>query len=136
MKIATYIESKAAGEVEATGRPARRLQRGAQRSRCPKPERWVNDAVFFPEAKEAYARLLAQGWTDSIRELAAAILVQIVFSFDTRAHAVINAGPQFHRLEKRACRWWRGRCRFNLPAMRDVRADSLYYVRHQAMELI
>jgi exodeoxyribonuclease III len=34
-----------------------------------KPERWVRDAVFFPEAKEAYARLLKQGWTDSIREL-------------------------------------------------------------------
>jgi exodeoxyribonuclease-3 len=34
-----------------------------------KPERWVNDAVFFPEPKEAYKRLLEQGWTDSIREL-------------------------------------------------------------------
>jgi exodeoxyribonuclease-3 len=34
-----------------------------------KPERWVNDAVFFPEAKAAYQRLLKQGWTDSIREL-------------------------------------------------------------------
>ena len=26
-----------------------------------KPERWVNDAVFFPETRAAYARLLAQG---------------------------------------------------------------------------
>lgn len=34
-----------------------------------KPERWVNDAVFFPEPREAYERLLAQGWTDSIRKL-------------------------------------------------------------------
>jgi exodeoxyribonuclease III len=34
-----------------------------------KPERWVKDAVFFPEAKEAYKRLLKQGWTDSIRVL-------------------------------------------------------------------
>lgn len=34
-----------------------------------KPERFVNDAVFFPEAKEAYQRLLKQGWTDSIRTL-------------------------------------------------------------------
>ena len=32
-----------------------------------KPERWVNDAVFFPETREAYARLLAQGWTDALR---------------------------------------------------------------------
>jgi exodeoxyribonuclease-3 len=34
-----------------------------------KPERWVNDAVFFPEAKERYQLLLKQGWTDSIRQL-------------------------------------------------------------------
>jgi exodeoxyribonuclease III len=34
-----------------------------------KPERWVHDAVFFPEPRAAYQRLLKQGWTDSIREL-------------------------------------------------------------------
>jgi exodeoxyribonuclease-3 len=34
-----------------------------------KPERWVDDAVFFPEPKEAFQRLLEQGWTDSIRHL-------------------------------------------------------------------
>ena len=34
-----------------------------------KPERWVNDAVFFSETKDAYQRLLDQGWTDSIRKL-------------------------------------------------------------------
>jgi exodeoxyribonuclease-3 len=34
-----------------------------------KPERWVNDAVFFPEPKAAYQRLLKQGWTDTIRTL-------------------------------------------------------------------
>ncbi|HEY9732013.1 MAG TPA: exodeoxyribonuclease III [Drouetiella sp.] len=34
-----------------------------------KPERWVKDALFFPETKEAYQRLLSQGWTDSIRKL-------------------------------------------------------------------
>jgi exodeoxyribonuclease III len=34
-----------------------------------KPERWVKDAVFFPEAKAAYKRLLKQGWTDAIRKL-------------------------------------------------------------------
>jgi len=33
-----------------------------------KPERWVGDAVFFPETREAYAKLLAQGWTDAVRE--------------------------------------------------------------------
>jgi exodeoxyribonuclease III len=34
-----------------------------------KPERWVKDAVFFPEARAAFQRLLKQGWTDAIREL-------------------------------------------------------------------
>jgi exodeoxyribonuclease-3 len=34
-----------------------------------KPERWVRDAVFFPESKAAYADLLKQGWIDSIRTL-------------------------------------------------------------------
>ena len=34
-----------------------------------KPERWVNDALFRPETREAFHRLVAQGWTDSLRTL-------------------------------------------------------------------
>lgn len=34
-----------------------------------KPERWIDDALFRPESREAFHRLLAQGWTDAIREL-------------------------------------------------------------------
>jgi exodeoxyribonuclease-3 len=34
-----------------------------------KPERWVTDALFRPESREAFQRLLAQGWTDSLRTL-------------------------------------------------------------------
>ena len=34
-----------------------------------KPERWADDALMQPESREAYSRLLAQGWTDSIRHL-------------------------------------------------------------------
>lgn len=34
-----------------------------------KPERWVDDALFFPESRAAYRKLLAQGWTDAIRHL-------------------------------------------------------------------
>jgi exodeoxyribonuclease-3 len=33
------------------------------------PERWRTDALFRPEVKQAYADLLAQGWTDSLRAL-------------------------------------------------------------------
>ncbi|RZM20603.1 MAG: exodeoxyribonuclease III [Pedobacter sp.] len=34
-----------------------------------KPERWVNDALFRPEVREAFHNLVAQGWTDAIRKL-------------------------------------------------------------------
>jgi exodeoxyribonuclease-3 len=34
-----------------------------------KPENWVNDAVFFPESRAAFQRLLKQGWIDAIRTL-------------------------------------------------------------------
>ena len=33
------------------------------------PERWLDDALFRPEVREAYARLVAQGWTDALRAL-------------------------------------------------------------------
>jgi exodeoxyribonuclease-3 len=33
-----------------------------------KPERWVGDAVFFPQTKALYADLLGQGWTDALRK--------------------------------------------------------------------
>lgn len=34
-----------------------------------KPERWLDDALFAPEAKEAYSRILGQGWVDALRRL-------------------------------------------------------------------
>ena len=34
-----------------------------------KPERWVEDALFRTETREAFERLMAQGWTDAIRKL-------------------------------------------------------------------
>lgn len=33
------------------------------------PERWRDDALFAPEVKAAYHRLLDQGWTDAVRRL-------------------------------------------------------------------
>jgi exodeoxyribonuclease-3 len=33
------------------------------------PERWVDDALFRPEVRDAYRRLVAQGWTDALRAL-------------------------------------------------------------------
>lgn len=34
-----------------------------------KPERWVNDALFRVEVRDAYKNLVEQGWTDAIRKL-------------------------------------------------------------------
>lgn len=34
-----------------------------------KPEKWVNDALFRTEVRDAFFELLNQGWTDAIREL-------------------------------------------------------------------
>src|ERR1700761_9608063 len=34
-----------------------------------KPERWVDDALFAPQVRDAYARLLTQGWTDALRAI-------------------------------------------------------------------
>ena len=33
------------------------------------PERWLDDALFAPEAKAAYSRILGEGWLDAIRHL-------------------------------------------------------------------
>ena len=32
------------------------------------PDRWREDALFHPKVRQAYADLLAQGWTDGLRE--------------------------------------------------------------------
>jgi exodeoxyribonuclease-3 len=34
-----------------------------------KPERWLDDALFRPETRDAFHRLVAQGWTDSLRTM-------------------------------------------------------------------
>jgi exodeoxyribonuclease-3 len=43
-----------------------------------KPERWVDDALFRPEVREAFQKLLSQGWTDAIRTL---YPEQIIYTF-------------------------------------------------------
>ena len=34
-----------------------------------KPERWVDDALFRPESRAAFKKLIDQGWTDALRKL-------------------------------------------------------------------
>ena len=34
-----------------------------------RPERWLDDALFLPEVRQAFQTLLAQGWTDALRKV-------------------------------------------------------------------
>lgn len=34
-----------------------------------RPERWIDDALFRPEVRQAFSTILAQGWTDALRKL-------------------------------------------------------------------
>lgn len=43
-----------------------------------KPERWVDDALFRPEVRKAFKKLIGQGWTDAIRTL---YPDQIIYTF-------------------------------------------------------
>ncbi len=56
-----------------------------------KPERWVKDALFFPESRAAYQQLLAQGWTDAIRQLHPTEAVYTFWDYFRNAYAR-NAG--------------------------------------------
>lgn len=43
-----------------------------------KPERWVDDALFRPEVRQAFKTLVDQGWTDAIRKL---YPEQVIYTF-------------------------------------------------------
>jgi exodeoxyribonuclease-3 len=52
-----------------------------------KPERWVDDALFRPETRAAYRRLLDQGWTDSIRKLHPTARIYTFWDYFRNAYA-------------------------------------------------
>ncbi|MER8886599.1 hypothetical protein [Mesorhizobium sp. M0816] len=33
------------------------------------PRRWLGDAVYFPECRQAYAKMLKDGWVDGVRRI-------------------------------------------------------------------
>jgi hypothetical protein len=68
VREADGLRAKPTGQ-RCASRSGRRLQRDADRARRYAPERWVDDALFRPEVREAYRRLVAQGWTDALRAL-------------------------------------------------------------------
>ncbi|WEA02587.1 exodeoxyribonuclease III [Mucilaginibacter sp. SJ] len=56
-----------------------------------KPERWVNDALFRPETREAFKTLVDQGWTDAIRKLYPTEVIYTFFDYFRDAYGR-NAG--------------------------------------------
>ena len=56
-----------------------------------KPERWVNDALFRPETREAFKTLVDQGWTDAIRKLYPDEIIYTFFDYFRNAYER-NAG--------------------------------------------
>src|ERR1043166_451264 len=62
-----------------------------------RPENWVDDALFLPESRQAYRRLLGQGLTDAIRHLYTA---QRVYTFWDSTHFAWrrNAGLRIDHL--------------------------------------
>ena len=52
-----------------------------------KPERWLDDALFRPEVRAAYARLVAQGWTDALRTLHPGERIYTFWDYFRKAYA-------------------------------------------------
>jgi exodeoxyribonuclease III len=62
-----------------------------------KPERWVDDALFRVETREAFGRLMAQGWTDAIRALHPDSTIYTFWDYFRNAYAR-NAGLRIDHL--------------------------------------
>jgi exodeoxyribonuclease-3 len=62
-----------------------------------KPERWLDDALFAPEVRAAYSRLVEQGWTDSLRKIHSAETIYTFWDYFRNAYAR-NAGLRIDHL--------------------------------------
>ena len=62
-----------------------------------KPERWLDDALFAPEVRAAYFRMLDQGWTDALRHLHPGETIYTFWDYFRNAYAR-NAGLRIDHL--------------------------------------
>ena len=62
-----------------------------------KPERWLGDALFAPEVREAFFRLVDQGWTDALRTIHPNETIYTFFDYFRNAYAR-NAGLRIDHL--------------------------------------
>jgi exodeoxyribonuclease-3 len=61
------------------------------------PKGWRKDALLQPESREAYQRLLAQGWSDALREMHPAEKIYTFWDF-FRNHFARNSGLRIDHL--------------------------------------
>jgi exodeoxyribonuclease-3 len=62
-----------------------------------KPDRWVEDALFREEVREAYQQLLSQGWIDSLRHLHPSETIYTFWDYFRNAYGR-NAGLRIDHL--------------------------------------
>ena len=62
-----------------------------------KPERWVDDALFRVETREAFGRLMSQGWTDAVRTIHPGETIYTFWDFFRNAYER-NAGIRIDHL--------------------------------------
>jgi exodeoxyribonuclease-3 len=62
-----------------------------------KPERWLDDALFRPEVRAEYAKLLSQGWVDALRTLHPGERIYTFWDYFRNAYAR-NAGLRIDHL--------------------------------------
>jgi exodeoxyribonuclease-3 len=77
-----------------------------------KPERWVDDALFRPESREAFHKLMGQGWTDAIRHLHPDEVIYTFWDYFRNAYGR-NAGIRIDHLL------------LNAPAAKRLRAAAV-----------
>lgn len=62
-----------------------------------KPERWLDDALFAPEVRDAFFRLTGQGWTDALRTIHPDETIYIFWDYFRNAYGR-NAGLRIDHL--------------------------------------
>jgi exodeoxyribonuclease-3 len=62
-----------------------------------KPERWLDDALFAPEVRDAFFRLTGQGWTDALRTIHPDETIYTFFDYFRNAYSR-NAGLRIDHL--------------------------------------